>query len=293
MNKYLIFRTDRIGDFLVSAILLKCIKKNDPNGHITVVASNKNYEYIKTFPYVNNVIQLNNDFTSKLSVFFKLFKFKYKTIIIHDDKKRSKFISFFLKSSNKIKILKSQRVTHIQLIKDILKKMNFNFFEDSLNTLTHRNQEKSNDGNLVQLHFDEKWIFNDYIEKFINIEPTEIELVNFIKKILKKNEGRLIITTGFKLPDKMNKIKPSLINLKVNLYENLNFIELEKITSNSSVLIACHGAISHVATANNIKQIDIIDKSYNYGKWTNHFRNYKFLYRDNFAKLSNKIIDLI
>ncbi len=293
MNKYLIFRTDRIGDFLVSAILLKCIKKNDPNAHITVVASNKNYEYIKTFPYVNNVIQLNNDFISKLSVFFKLFKFKYKTIIIHDDKKRSKFISFFLKSSNKIKILKSQKVTHIQLIKDILKKMNFNFFEDSLNTLIHRNQEKSNDGNLVQLHFDEKWIFNDYIEKFINIEPTEIELVNFVKKILKKNEGRLVITTGFKLPDKMNKIKPSLIDLKVKLYENLNFIELEKITSNSSVLIACHGAISHVATANNIKQIDIIDKSYNYGKWTNHFRNYKFLYRDNFAKLSNKIIDLI
>ena len=293
MNKYLIFRTDRIGDFLVSAILLKCIKKNDPNAHITVVASNKNYEYIKTFPYVNNVVQLNNDFTSKLSVFFKLFKFKYKTIIIHDDKKRSKLISFFLKSSNKIKILKSQRVTHIQLIKDILKKMNFNFFEDSLNTLTHRNQEKSNNGNLVQLHFDEKWIFNDYIEKFINIEPTEIELVNFVKKILKKNEGRLVITTGLKLPDKMNKIKPSLIELKVNLYENLNFIELEKITSNSNILIACHGAISHVATANNIKQIDIIDKSYNYGKWTNHFRNYKFLYRDNFAKLSNKIIDLI
>tara|TARA_B100001741_G_scaffold296496_1_gene280420 strand:+ start:1652 stop:2533 length:882 start_codon:yes stop_codon:yes gene_type:complete len=293
MNKYLIFRTDRIGDFLVSAILLKCIKKNDPNAHITVVASNKNSEYIKTFPYVNNVIQLNNDFTSKLSVFFKLFKFKYKTIIIHDDKKRSKFISFFLKSSNKIKILKSQEVTHIQLIKHILQKMNFNFFEDSLNTLTHRDIEKSNDRNLVQLHFDEKWIFNDYIEKFINIEPTEIELVNFIKEILNKNEGRLVITTGFNLPDKMSKIKPSLIDLKVNLYEGLNFLELEKITSKSSVLISCHGAISHVATANNIKQIDIIDKSYNYGKWTNHFRNYKFLYRDNFAKLSDKIIDLI
>ena len=91
----------------------------------------------------------------------------------------------------------------------------------------------------------------------------------------------------------MNKIKPTLIDLNVNLYEGLNFLELEKITSKSDVLISCHGAISHVATANNIKQIDIIDRSYNYGKWTNHFRNYKFLYRDNFAKLSDKIIDLI
>ena len=292
MNKYLIFRTDRIGDFLVSAILLKCIKKNDPNAHITVVASGKNYEYIKTFPYVDNVVQLNNNFTSKLSVLFKLFKFKFKSIIIHDNKKRSKFISFFLKSSNKINILKSQEVTHIQVIKDILQKMNFNFFDDSLNTLSHRDKKKLNE-NLIQLHFDEKWIFNDYIEKFVNIEPTEIELINFIKKILKKNTGKLVISTGFNLPDKINKIKPTLNDLKVNLYEDLSFLELEKITSKSNVLISCHGAISHVASANNIKQIDIIDKSYNYGKWTNHFRNYNFLYRDNFAKLSDKIVDLI
>ena len=90
MNKYLIFRTDRIGEFLVSAILLKCIKKNDPSAHITLIASNKNYSYIKTFPYVDQVIQLNNNFLSKINIFIKLIKFKYKSIIIHDNKKRSK-----------------------------------------------------------------------------------------------------------------------------------------------------------------------------------------------------------
>ena len=31
MNNYLFFRTDRIGDFLLSAILIKSIKKNDSN----------------------------------------------------------------------------------------------------------------------------------------------------------------------------------------------------------------------------------------------------------------------
>ena len=71
------------------------------------------------------------------------------------------------------------------------------------------------------------------------------------------------------------------------------FSLLEKITSKSSILISCHGAISHVATANNIRQIDIIDKSYDYGKWTCHFRNYKPLYRDSFNFLSNKIVELI
>ena len=48
-------------------------------------------------------------------------------------------------------------------------------------------------------------------------------------------------------------------------------MELEKVTSRSKILISCHGAISHIAAALNIKQIDIIDKSYNYNRWTNHF----------------------
>ena len=53
MNKYLIFRTDRIGDFLVTAILINCIKDNDVNAHITIVASSKNYDYIKSFKSVD------------------------------------------------------------------------------------------------------------------------------------------------------------------------------------------------------------------------------------------------
>ena len=56
MNKYLIFRTDRIGDFLISAILIKSILSNDPSANITVIASNKNYNYIEGFKYINKVI---------------------------------------------------------------------------------------------------------------------------------------------------------------------------------------------------------------------------------------------
>ncbi len=41
MNKYIFFRTDRIGDFLLSAVLIKSIKRNDPSCHITVVSSKK------------------------------------------------------------------------------------------------------------------------------------------------------------------------------------------------------------------------------------------------------------
>ena len=293
MNKYLLFRTDRIGDFLVSAILIKCIKKNDPTANIIIVGSNKNSNYIQTFPYVDQVIKLNNNFFSKLNVFFKLFKFKYKAIIVHDDKKRSKLISFFLRSVNKINIINSNEISHIQIIKNILKKINIDYFHDALNTLNHINDKKIDNENYIQLHFDEKWIFNDYIKKFVNIEPKETELINFIKELIKNSEKKLIITTGFNLPNILKKIKPELDKLKVDLYEGLDFTQLKEITVNSNILISCHGAISHVAAAKNIKQIDIIDRSYNYSKWSSHFRNYKSLYRNNFDKLSKEILKLL
>ena len=293
MNKYLIFRTDRIGDFLVSAILIKCIKINDPSANITVIASDKNYYYIKLFPYVDRVELLNNNFLSKIILILKLFKDRYKNIILHDNKKRSKFISFFLRCNNKISIENTQKVLHIEIIKNILKQMNFNYFDEALNTLDHHKKNNANDKGLIQLHFDEKWIFNDYIKKFIKIEPTEIELINFIKMIIKKSRKKLLITTGIRLPKIMKKIKPLLRELEIEIYEDLNFSHLEKITSKTSILISCHGAISHVAAANNIRQIDIIDKSYDYGKWTAHFRNYKPLYRDSFNFLSKKIVELI
>jgi len=294
LNKYLIFRTDRVGDFLVTAILLKCIKENDPTAHISVIGSIKNSAYIKTFPFVDKVIQLDNNFLSKIKVFFKVFRFKYKSIIIHDNKRRSKFISYFLKSTNKIDISDFKKNTHIEIVKNILKKMKFNFSNKALNILSHRNPKNNNfKKNQIQLHFDEKWIFNDYIKRFINIEPAENELINFIKEIVKKKEKKLIITTGANLPNKMNKIENQLNELKISLHKNLDFLELEKITSQSNLLISCHGAISHVAAAYNIKQIDIIDKTYNYSRWTNHFRNYNYLYRDNFPKLSCRILNLI
>ena len=43
---------------------------------------------------------------------------------------------------------------------------------------------------------------------------------------------------------------------------------------------------------NNIKQIDLIERNKKnfYRKWTEHFRNYNFLYRKNFKKLYKEIL---
>ena len=53
-NKNIFFRTDRIGDFLLSAVLIKSIKRSDKDSYITVIASNKNF--FKSLPdkIINN-----------------------------------------------------------------------------------------------------------------------------------------------------------------------------------------------------------------------------------------------
>ena len=90
-EKYLIFRTDRVGDFLFSLKLIKIIKKNNPLSEITVIASEKNHAYIKTFQSVDKLITLKNNLLSKIKLIFYLRKDKYDSIIIHDGKKRSRF----------------------------------------------------------------------------------------------------------------------------------------------------------------------------------------------------------
>ena len=69
-NRYIFFRTDRIGDFLLSAILIKSIKRSDKNSFITVVASKKNYFYIKNFSFIDEVILYPDSFL--LKIFFYL-----------------------------------------------------------------------------------------------------------------------------------------------------------------------------------------------------------------------------
>lgn len=292
-NNYLIFRTDRIGDFLVTAILIRCIKQNDPSSSIILITSKKNYFYAKDFPYIDDIILLKNSFYSKFKIILKLRKLKYKNIIIHDNKNRSKIISLFLKFKNKIVINNQDQFSHIDIIKDILKKLNFSFFENSLNILDHNKNENLKDNNILQLHFDEKWIHNCYIKKFVNIEPTEIELIDFINKIQAKTDKKIIITSGNILPKVLENIIQNISTSKVKIYKDLSFVDLEKVTSKSKVLISCHGAISHIAAAYKIKQVDIIDRSYNYKRWTDHFRNYNFIYRKKFNELTKEILEKI
>ena len=111
MRKYLIFRTDRVGDFLFTLKLIKIIK--------TVIASQKNYKYIQTFSVVDKIILLKNNLLSKIKLIFFLRENSYDSIIVHDGKNRSKFISFFLKFKKRVVCVTNLVDTQIEIIKKV------------------------------------------------------------------------------------------------------------------------------------------------------------------------------
>ena len=295
MNFYLIFRTDRIGDFLLTAIMINSIKRNDLNSHITVVSSKKNYDYIQSFKSVDEVILLENNFIKKIKLIIKLRFSYYNFVIIHDLKNRSSIISFFLKYGIKIKPNNDLNISYIDTIKEILLKLNFNFQDSDLNTLKDRRYDslECSNNDFILLHFDEKWIYNNYIRKYSNIEPTKDDLISFINSLLTASKKKLIITTGVNCPSILNDIAVNNSNNRVKIYKKLNFFDLENLISKCKLLISCHGSVSHIAAAHNIRQIDIIEKEKVdfYHKWTEHFRNYFPIYRTKFDELSNKIIN--
>tara|TARA_B100000427_G_scaffold328723_1_gene342548 strand:+ start:4428 stop:5321 length:894 start_codon:yes stop_codon:yes gene_type:complete len=297
MNRYLIFRSDRVGDYLLCAILIKSIKRNDPHSIIDVVGSKINFLYIKSFNNVDTVFKLKNGLLNKLNLFYKLNKNKYNVIINHDGKNRSALMSTLLRSKLKISNEKNLYKTQIDIILSILKNLNFDFNESDLNILENRN-DQNNDlfkFDYSVLHFDEKWIYDLYIKNYINIQPTKDELINLINRIVNKTKMKLILTTGIKPPDLLNEIfsKNSISN--VLFYKNINILELEEVIIKSKLLISCHGSVSHMASAKKIKQIDIIDenKLNPYSSWTKHFRNYSPIFRKKFNDLSNDIVNLL
>ena len=334
MNKYLFFRTDRIGDFLVSILLINSIKKNNNNSHFTIVCSKKNYKYIKDFKYINKIILYpENNIFKKITFFINLLFKNYYCTIVFDSKNRSIFSSIITNSAKKILITNKKKhifffktlfdkiyldenfSSKISILKKIAKYLKIKFSKNDLNAFNFRKIKKPFNKKIINiikkkfilLNFDEKWIYNQYINDYTNIEPTYESFINFITNLVKKSKKDLVITNGYMSNLITNKIKQNFQYLnkgiylmkikkkKIILFDNINFFSLEYLIARSILIITCHGAASHVAASLKKKIIDIIEfkKIKFYKKWTEHYTNHLFIMRKDFSKLSLSIIKKI
>ena len=210
MKNVLIYRTDRIGDFLVCSSIYSSIKRNYNNCKIDIVCSNSNYNYVKSFDIFNKVFLFPEKFLDKIKFFFSLKK--YDKILVLDGKKRSIYMSIFKKTDKKIiftpstfikkifspfftkSYLIDYKIPKIELIIKCLNDLDCDFIDDDLTFLKkYENTSsliyKNNYSDYLLFNFDEKWLANKYIKSYQNIEPTIDELIFFLENISKKKKN--------------------------------------------------------------------------------------------------------
>lgn len=296
----LIFRTDRIGDFIISSPFILSYKKKFNNNQIILISSEYNYNYIKNFKFINKIFPLKNEtkFFRKLigliKMIIKLRKVKYTNIIILDGKNRSFFISLFLKGKKSI-LLQSRNLEFLSKIFNYKRVFNYeiqnqhkNFsflasnldFNIDLKKIDIYKGYSFNNENYVEkkyitIHLDEKWFTKYYYNDFTDINPTAEQLDIFVKKIMEalNYEYNIIITTGSK---ELNVLKEYTTNFnkinekqfvkqinknKIYFIKESSFNELEAIIKNSSFLICCEGGVSHVSHNMGIKTIAFFEKN--------------------------------
>ena len=322
-NNILIFRTDRIGDLLVSCPAIVTIKENIIDSEITLITSKKNYEYAKSFNFFHRVYKFpEKNLINKIIFVLKLIKNRYKYIYVFDGKDRSIItaglirsrcklaltakVNFFYKIFN-IKFFLDNESTNLnEIFQKFLNYSNINTKISNFDFLKNKADNKFSSKipikDYLHIHLDEKWFSNIYIQKYTDINPSFDDFIKFLEKIYQKND--ILITTGlidFSLIDDLKSKYFTKVNDKIFIKKNGDksiylvykplFEDLESLLRNSKTLIACHGAITHAANSFNVKKLDILEKSKAnfYNRFTSYLTDYHTIYRSNFNSVKSEI----
>ena len=235
----LIFRTDRIGDLLITCPVIKTLKEFFKDVNISIITSEKNYEYSKTFDLFNTVYKFpKKGLLQKLNFYLKIRKRKFDYIYIFDGKDRSILLSSLIKSKIKVAKITNIKQKFFCLIFGI--KTEFDVFGKDLNLLHTKLLFKSNlniniknfdyikfkknnsfadslpTNTYIQIHFDEKWFSSSYIKTYKDINPSYEQFTNFVN--LLSNKNNVLITTGLV---SNNLIERLILESKVKLNSNI------------------------------------------------------------------------
>ena len=324
----LIFRTDRMGDFIISCPFIKSYIKKFSKNPVTIIASEYNYKFIKKFEFISKIIPLENKFRliPKIITLIKMIIYlkqkNYKHIIILDGKKRSFFISLFLKGEKSIlvqsksikfisKFLKYKTVTNSEIqcqVKNfsfLANLIGFKIFEKNPNIYENLNINKKFifKNKFIILHLDEKWFSKLYYSDFTDINPKEQQIKSFIEQIFKNinNDFDIVITSGnkeiksltnfisnFKTSDNII-FKKEINNQTVFYLYDISFEDLANVVNLSSLVICCEGAISHLSNNFNIPTLAFYEKKrYQHTLfWTGHMKKITLHERKNMEELIN------
>ena len=103
MKRFIIFRTDRLGDFLIISSIIKAIKNKYKDSHITLVGSPYNRKIINSYSIIDKVLiyDKNSSLKKKISIFNNIIKMNYYCSLSLDGKSFSNFTNLFLNAKKK------------------------------------------------------------------------------------------------------------------------------------------------------------------------------------------------
>jgi len=324
-KKFIFFRHDRLGDFLIVTSLIKSLKKKFPNSKIIVFCSPLNFKFIKSYKLIDKVILYDKKFSlkKKYNIFNKIIKDEYYASFSIDGKSISNLFNFFLKSKYKLGIVYRYIFLGLWLTKPnfFYTKLIFNKYETFtskkyLNKIEHLPSKIISLGNFfklnlkpsnkyfflynkkfdTQFHIIKKKIKGKYIlihldEKWQDIKNINNDLYNFVSN-MQIETGQNIIITSYKNKFDYYKILKTRLNKKINkkihLFDNFNLELMERFINYSSYSISCHsGFLVQVAGANTSKIIDIINN--NDYKWYSCWKPKNTVHKFVFKSIVNKI----
>ena len=193
MKKIIIFRTDRLGDYLIHSRPIYELKKKISNSRIIVVCSQINEKILKQTNYIDQLIVYEKKFSIyiKLKIFFSIIFQTYYSTFILDGKNFSLLCNIFLYSKFKFGI------SYLSSIKFFTFKINFH-----------------NPSRLYNFFFFTKSEYitsRKFLKKSENFCQKYISLFNFFNLNLKPSDNYIFQTT------KVSEVQFETIKKKINL----------------------------------------------------------------------------
>ena len=320
MKKILAFRTDRLGDYLITSKILKDLKlKYD---HLTVVCSKTNYTLIKSQSFIDKIIVYDKKFSllQKIKIFFDLFFNRYFLILALDGKNFSLLCSILLigkklciSYNKKKKILGYDFYFNrpFSIISKIFFSKNETFSSrnilkktEHLCTLYHRlcneyieiknedfyyevpDQAKKDFNNVLNKHSLGEYILIHFDEKWLDIKDINNDLYQSILRLQQDTKKNIVISSFNNNHEYFFNFEENIKKFKPNniiLMKNLDIFLFERFINSSVIALSCHsGYLVQISGYNKAKVLDLIN--YNEKMWVSCWippnQNYKQIYKD-------------
>ena len=273
---FIIFRTDKLGDFIIHSRPILELKKKFPHSIITVVCSDLNKKIISKFSFIDHIIVFNKSdpLISKFKIFIKIIFQNYYASFILDGKNFSYLCNIFLKSSNKIGLVhRSQKKIFFKLTLTKPNSIYNYFFFNKHESFTNRNSLQHVE------HFPQKYInlFSEFISSDISVNShyafelqENSNLLYFKICEALKNDNFIILHFDEKWLDIISS-NDKLINEIINL----------QITNNLKIIITAYN--------NTFEYFNVLKKKFSYYDCVNlkdaseltSYQNSKILILDN------------